>query len=40
MPMVYEQDGRAYLTDQRFFEAGRALSSTFLIPLDKRRTNS
>ena len=34
MPMVYEQGGRAYLTDQRFFEAGRAPSSTFLIPLD------
>lgn len=40
MPMVHEQDGRAYLTDQRFFEAGRPSSSTFLIPLDKRRTNS
>jgi inner membrane protein len=40
MPMVHEQDGRAYLTDQRFFEAGRAANSTFLIPLDKRRVNS
>jgi inner membrane protein len=36
MPMVHEQDGRAYLTDQRFFEIGRASSSTFLIPLDNR----
>lgn len=36
MPMVYEQGGRAYLTDQRFFGAGRGLTSTFLIPLDKR----
>jgi hypothetical protein len=38
--MIYVQDGRAYLTDQRFFEAGRVSSSNFLIPLDKRRTNS
>lgn len=36
MPMVDEEDGGAYLTDQRFFEAGRSSSSTFLIPLDKR----
>jgi len=36
MPMVYVEAGRAYLTDQRFFESGRASSSTFLIPLDKR----
>jgi inner membrane protein len=34
MPMVEEQSGRAYLTDQRFFESGRPSSSTFLIPLD------
>jgi inner membrane protein len=34
MPMVYEQSGSAYLTDQRFFEAGRASSSRFLIRLD------
>ena len=27
MPMVYEQNGRAYLTDQRFFESGRPSSS-------------
>jgi inner membrane protein len=36
MPMIYVQDGHAYLTDQRFFEAGRVSSSNFLIPLDKR----
>jgi inner membrane protein len=36
MPMVYVEAGRAYLTDQRFFESGRASNSTFLIPLDKR----
>jgi inner membrane protein len=35
MPMVYEQDGHAYLTDQRFFEPGRPSSSAFLIRLDK-----
>lgn len=35
MPMVHLQDGRAYLTDQRFFQTGRASSSSFLIPLDK-----
>jgi inner membrane protein len=40
MPMIADEDGRAYLTDQRFFEAGRAANSTFLIPLDKRRVNS
>ncbi len=34
MPMVYQEQGRAYLTDQRFFESGRASSSGFLIPLD------
>ncbi|HEX6742273.1 MAG TPA: metal-dependent hydrolase [Sphingomicrobium sp.] len=37
MPMVHLEDGHAYLTDQRFFESGRALSSNFLIPLDNRR---
>ena len=36
MPMVEEQGGRAYLTDQRFFESGRPSSSSFLIPLDSR----
>jgi inner membrane protein len=35
LPMVYVQDGHAYLTDQRFFEGGRASSSDFLIRLDK-----
>lgn len=36
MPMIHERNGRAYLTDQRFFDVGRAASSTFLIPLDNR----
>jgi inner membrane protein len=36
MPMVQIEGGHAYLTDQRFFEAGRPSSSTFLIRLDKR----
>ena len=36
MPMVHNQDGHAYLTDQRFFESGRPSSSNFLIRLDKR----
>jgi inner membrane protein len=40
MPMVYRQDGRAFLTDQRFFEEGRASSTNFLIPLDKPRVSS
>jgi inner membrane protein len=40
MPMVYEQSGHAYLTDQRFFQAGRASSSPFLIRLDKRASSS
>jgi inner membrane protein len=40
MPMVEVQGGHAYLTDQRFFEAGRAPSSTFLILLDNRRPSS
>lgn len=35
MPMVHEQDGHAYLTDQRFFDSGRPSSSAFLIRLDK-----
>lgn len=39
MPMVQLEGGRAYLTDQRFFEAGRPSSSNFLIPLDNRRRN-
>ena len=37
MPMVYREGGRAYLTDQRFFESGRASSSSFFIPLDNGR---
>jgi inner membrane protein len=36
MPMVYQEKGHAYLTDQRFFESGRASNSTFLIRLDDR----
>jgi inner membrane protein len=40
MPMVQKQGGRAYLTDQRFFEAGRPSSSNFLIPLDNGRPSS
>ena len=40
MPMVYDQDGHAYLTDQRFFESGRPSSSSFLIPLDKPPSSS
>jgi inner membrane protein len=36
MPMVYREGGRAYLTDQRFFDAGRASSAGFLIRLDNR----
>ena len=35
MPMVDIEDGHAYLTDQRFFESGRAPSASFLIRLDK-----
>jgi inner membrane protein len=40
MPMVYEQNGRAWLTDQRFFESGRPTSSPFLIPLDNAPSSS
>jgi inner membrane protein len=41
MPMVAEQDGRAYLTDQRFFEGGRfGGRSNFAIPLDNPHPNS
>ena len=36
MPMVYEEGGHAYLTDQRFFESGRASSAGFLIRLDNQ----
>jgi inner membrane protein len=40
MPMVDVRGGRAYLTDQRFFESGRPSSSSFLIPLDNKRPSS
>lgn len=40
MPLVISEDGRAYLTDQRFYEGGRRLRSSFLIPLDNRQSNS
>ncbi len=39
MPMVYQQGGHAYLTDQRFFQAGRPSSSNFLIRLDNGQSN-
>jgi len=39
MPMVHIEHGRAYLTDQRFFESGRPSSSNFLIRLDNSRAN-
>ncbi|HEX6741023.1 MAG TPA: metal-dependent hydrolase [Sphingomicrobium sp.] len=39
MPMVSIQGGRAYLTDQRFFESGRPSSAGFLIPLDNSNRN-
>ena len=34
MPLVIHQDGKAYLSDQRFFPSLRHV--TFLLPLDKR----
>jgi len=34
MPMVYLERGKAYLTDQRFFEYRRKPNTNFLIPLD------
>jgi len=37
MPMVVEQGGRAFLTDQRFVDPSRRQrGGTFVIPLDKR----
>ena len=39
MPMVHEQDGHVYLTDQRFFESGRPSSAGFLIRLDNGSSN-
>ncbi len=41
MPMVVIENGRAYLTDQRFYDHSSALRSrTFLIPLDNKSMNS
>ena len=40
MPIVVSIDGRAYLTDQRYYDATRSRSSFFLIPLDNERPNS
>ncbi|HEX8842220.1 MAG TPA: metal-dependent hydrolase [Sphingomicrobium sp.] len=41
MPMVVEEGGRAFLTDQRFYESTRrAGARNFLIPLDKAGVNS
>ena len=41
MPMVVEQDGRAYLTDQRFFDRPpRQRPASFLIPLDNPRPST
>ncbi|HEX3423381.1 MAG TPA: metal-dependent hydrolase [Sphingomicrobium sp.] len=40
MPMVVVEGDQAFLTDQRFFESGRASSSNFLIRLDKPRSSS
>jgi hypothetical protein len=39
MPMVAVIDGRAYLTDQRFYDRGGPSSSTFFVPLDKPHTS-
>jgi inner membrane protein len=39
MPMVYQEGGHAYLTDQRFFQAGRPSSANFLIRLDNANSN-
>jgi inner membrane protein len=41
MPIVFERDGRAFLTDQRFYDRdNRAGSTNFLIPLDNLAPNS
>ena len=41
MPMVVEEGGRAFLTDQRFYESTRrAGARNFLIPLDNNEPNS
>jgi len=41
MPMVVEEDGRTFLTDQRFYDnRHRGRISSFLIPLDNGRPSS
>lgn len=41
MPMVVEEGGRAYLTDQRFFDRpARQRPSSFMLPLDKQGPTS
>ena len=41
MPMVVEQQGRAYLTDQRFYDQSSARrTGSFLIPLDNHPSSS
>ena len=40
MPLVHVEGGHAYLTDQRFFEAGRPSSANFLIRLDNPHPSS
>jgi len=41
MPMVVEQGGHAFLTDQRFYEgASRISRGAFMIPLDNRHPSS
>lgn len=40
MPIVVTIDGRAFLTDQRYYDATRSRSSFFLVPLDNGRPSS
>jgi len=41
MPMVVEQGGHAFLTDQRFYEGGSRISrGAFMIPLDNPHPSS
>ena len=41
MPMVFERDGRVFLTDQRFYDRDdRSGSTNFLIPLDNLGSSS
>jgi inner membrane protein len=41
MPMVFEEKGHAFLTDQRFYDRDHRLGSTnFLIPLDNLAPSS